>query len=54
MQRPSRLFLFVPAIGFLVNVAGLPGEWSSLLSRLSLATLVVIAGWTLIVALDTA
>lgn len=54
MRRPSRLFLFVLGIGFLANVAGLPGEWRGLISRLSLATLIVIAGWTVIVALDTA
>ena len=54
MRRPSRLFLFVLSIGFLVNVAALPGEWRSLISRLSLATLIVIAGWTVVVALDTA
>lgn len=54
LRRPSRLFLLVLVSGILVNVAGLPNDWETWLSHASVATLIVIAGWTIVVALDTA
>ena len=54
LRRPSRLLVLMIVGLFLVNVAGLPPAWRGGLSQFATATLLVVIGWILIVALDVA
>jgi small-conductance mechanosensitive channel len=54
LKRPSRLFFLMAISLLLVNVAGLPPVWRAGLTQAATATLLVIAGWIMFVALDVA